>query len=1361
MPDSVPDPTSSPRPCFALRVRNTDRADVPLRYPSISVGGSPQCDLYLPELSSVAGGANGGVHCQFLHGPSGVAVRNWSQKSSLNGEAFRDATIGDGDVITLPGGVHLEIVQRSTSPPSATSSLASPSRDQGVEHVRGADLNCQVDCGDVVAFHEGGDCQLDTQHSQHVSQQSDMQQTVNPQPARHGPVTSETPVPGWAPITIDTNHVDGSLCDGSFVSADDGVVVLVDETLDANRDEGLEVSNDEVVEADAADETAKETDAVTLAGASPECESELANETPEPEVDRPLFETSFDADELRRNLTGDITRIVEQWHAEGRQDRPVWLEEFQAGQWQVIEFLRNELHQTTRRIANWEDELRHIAAAQVPTEPEVRYEVSREQINDLLNAMEITDVAVNWDDALRCVARHVASLRSERDDFERLYRELQSQVSDLKEDHSSQSEQLEMLRNELADAGRRLDALQEAFDEAVAARANDAEATRNAEAEVEAARAAAVAAEAARDAAQQDAEQARIAAEREAESAREALERAAAAEAARDAIEQHTTVEHDEPNELQLDADSEATTLDDFDTNGVMSDVEVDAPTDVDDGEPSSGDAMEFDSTVELASLSRHIGTEMQDSPVEDASADEFQDGLAPTSEVESEHVVGSEAPFDDDSTSDGDQVVSVDDGSDAPDFAMGDCVVETASHDFEHDAVGFDSVPSNGDDVNDVDDATGPVAYVGRGYAEEEHGDEEETEVRHSSSPVIESFDSEYDEPPVADGDGECDDDLSNHIAQQVKELEEEVRHVHSPPTPDDDTAAQALRNARYDGPSARDLSESYSVESELMQLEQQQDEEGSPGDVPPDATSEDGSDELNASRSCTTWSFIQNSRLLDDIESLFDEDGEPVISLQEDKSQEDQGDGLQPVPPASNLIDRGESEDEDDRDLGQTMVLDGGTKLSEELGLSHASIAAAGNTALATEPSLDEDIPRVTESLAGTVPSRPPGTFHSADEQFDESSASALTEPSLGDPSGALTEPSLDDQSAVLTEPSYGGQSAALTESSLGDQSAVLTEPSQYDPATALTEPSLGDQGAILTEPSADGGYDATEQEEVEEISYSSLEEDPPITAADVLNRMGVATPYVEESSDFGSDEIEEQTSVEQESHFSMPSVADGNDENDESIQQYMEQLLNRLGGKGNLQPAPPPPAKVAAEEPQAPVAAAPPEVAAPPLTDDDQVAQTVVVPGAVFEHDDEAVVSLGSALAPMTEDEPPIVPRPRPAGTSNTDLAAMRELANISARSAIDLHVKRRWGYAAIGKVTICAAAVITGFGLSSISTGWASFATWGAAVAFVIAGFWGVQAFKLVHLVLGASRLRHGVASTQDEKTTEEADVSSSV
>ncbi|MEM9587734.1 MAG: hypothetical protein AAGA03_10685, partial [Planctomycetota bacterium] len=155
------------------------------------------------------------------------------------------------------------------------------------------------------------------------------------------------------------------------------------------------------------------------------------------------------------------------------------------------------------------------------------------------------------------------------------------------------------------------------------------------------------------------------------------------------------------------------------------------------------------------------------------------------------------------------------------------------------------------------------------------------------------------------------------------------------------------------------------------------------------------------------------------------------------------------------------------------------------------------------------------------------------------------------------------------------------------------------------------------------------------------------------------------------------------------------------DDSIEAYMNRLLQRV----QTGPEPPAPA-------QAPVTQTAPTTDELPETTDTS----------------EEITSAESTSQPIDPAEP-LVPRSQ-APEKNSNLSAMRELANYSARSAISRSTKiqtRNTQMRAFGRFASAGAAVICGMAVFVAISG--VFGTLGALAGFVLAGFFTYEGFTL--------------------------------
>jgi hypothetical protein len=94
------------RPTSKLPVQLRFRAEgqlVELPVGKTTIGSSPRCNLRIQKPGVQP------VHCLIVHGPEGLTVRRWAANTQLNGVAFDEAPLVEGDCLTI-GGVELELV---------------------------------------------------------------------------------------------------------------------------------------------------------------------------------------------------------------------------------------------------------------------------------------------------------------------------------------------------------------------------------------------------------------------------------------------------------------------------------------------------------------------------------------------------------------------------------------------------------------------------------------------------------------------------------------------------------------------------------------------------------------------------------------------------------------------------------------------------------------------------------------------------------------------------------------------------------------------------------------------------------------------------------------------------------------------------------------------------------------------------------------------------------------------------------------------------------------------------------------------------------------------------------------------------
>lgn len=204
-------------------------------------------------------------------------------------------------------------------------------------------------------------------------------------------------------------------------------------------------------------------------------------------------------------------------------------------------------------------------------------------------------------------------------------------------------------------------------------------------------------------------------------------------------------------------------------------------------------------------------------------------------------------------------------------------------------------------------------------------------------------------------------------------------------------------------------------------------------------------------------------------------------------------------------------------------------------------------------------------------------------------------------------------------------------------------------------------------------------------------------PVTAAEVLARMGQLENFVEEEPDSGCGGSSIATGDTGPASDATTEIGD----DDESIEAYMNQLLARVRGGDSTVQASRPRTSPAVEKPWQP------KLEAKDVNKTESAGETA-----------------GETVGEPTE----YVPRSQ-APEQNLNLSAMRELANDTARSAIQTHAKKSGGDLALAKM-IAAAAGIAVAGVSSFYSEQHPILSYlGVGGGLGAAAFWAWQAFFL--------------------------------
>jgi hypothetical protein len=195
-----------------------------------------------------------------------------------------------------------------------------------------------------------------------------------------------------------------------------------------------------------------------------------------------------------------------------------------------------------------------------------------------------------------------------------------------------------------------------------------------------------------------------------------------------------------------------------------------------------------------------------------------------------------------------------------------------------------------------------------------------------------------------------------------------------------------------------------------------------------------------------------------------------------------------------------------------------------------------------------------------------------------------------------------------------------------------------------------------------------------------------------------------------------------------------ADTDAEHDETVEDYMARLLQRMRGTSQKEPVDGSDEQVADE--RATVDEAPCEAAV-----DEQAADADVV----YAPEATAPASLIDSPAEVEPEDAEPTPlaagefRPRKqAPESKSDLGALRELANNSARSAIDHHQQQQQMHKAFGRFVIAGVALIGGAAFFFLQSFVGQIALTGAVISVLLAVIWGCQGAGIALAALRLNR-----------------------
>lgn len=248
--------------------------------------------------------------------------------------------------------------------------------------------------------------------------------------------------------------------------------------------------------------------------------------------------------------------------------------------------------------------------------------------------------------------------------------------------------------------------------------------------------------------------------------------------------------------------------------------------------------------------------------------------------------------------------------------------------------------------------------------------------------------------------------------------------------------------------------------------------------------------------------------------------------------------------------------------------------------------------------------------------------------------------------------------------------------------------------------------------------------------------------IDIVDVFRRMGSKGPSLEPEPRHESapePPPPERPTAEQPPQPAEKAGGGGGGGGEESIEDYMSRLMERVHAiRGSARPAA---YQQAESRPEHPPGAAVQENVETPQPEESAVAQLVTPPR---EPEEEPRKVAASASEELASEEVHVPPRPEKEGPRavaperRVNLSAMRDLANLSSRAAIDRYARRQARFASLGKLLMVPVAAGSGTVLLRIwLTRQTSDVTLYAAVAsFLVALLWAVQSAGLA----GRKRLR---------------------
>jgi len=270
-----------------------------------------------------------------------------------------------------------------------------------------------------------------------------------------------------------------------------------------------------------------------------------------------------------------------------------------------------------------------------------------------------------------------------------------------------------------------------------------------------------------------------------------------------------------------------------------------------------------------------------------------------------------------------------------------------------------------------------------------------------------------------------------------------------------------------------------------------------------------------------------------------------------------------------------------------------------------------------------------------------------------------------------------------------------------------------------TALSSASevvVADAGTCCGASATDQNTSGEEGSDSEELRFEEVSADAPVTASDLLHRLGAVLPDTDQDAApispprIGSQHAE-QFADDADAEDTLPAADKsahqraGGEEKDESIDDYMARLLQRVSTK--------PAADASAYRPTGPAPVAPLPAA-----------KTAAIQNAAAVEKPQLLTKLPA--------------RPGVAPERAADMTAMRELAHMHTRSLLDIHFRRHFFRASVGQMAVVVAALCAGVAFTLLSTA-VPIALYLGLIGFAVAIVWGAQyAIALWHL----AAVRHG-------------------